>query len=333
MPFLRRLATNLRQFKVHAERPLHTLRALTANAGFHHVVVPMRVLETYQEMARSVAEVLRKLHRGATVHFVSRLEQVGPLKTGDRVIVYGVHRFGSFEPRPGVLYVGVNVEQYPPDWTPEGTEDRLVQKADAFLSRCQIIVDCNECLFQESARLGRPAQGILPFGYTERLDSGREHPADPPYDLAFLGRLGDGRRHDAMHKLAREFSVAPVHRAWGRRRFRFLQSAKIQLDLHQHEKPCLAGHRFALALANGSFLLSEPLPPGAPFQAGVHFVEARLPDFPEAIRHYLLHAEERQKIACAGRNFFRHHYRLDDAVRRLLPILDEAAAKRVASVP
>jgi len=82
------------------------------------------------------------------------------------------------------------------------------------------------------------------------------------------------------------------------------------------------GHRLALAYANGAFLLSEPLPPGPPFQAGVHHAEAPLAQMEEAIASWLARPEERAQIAAEGRRFFRDDYAMTRAVERLLPLFD-----------
>jgi hypothetical protein len=296
--------------------------------GLVHVVVPPRVLDTYEETVDGIAEGLRELGRNAVVDCVQRLDEIGPLRPRDVVLVYGTHRFAPWHAPAGVLLVGVNVEQYPDDWTPQGTTVDLMAKSDRFLACCDVVLECNEGLLLESERLGRKAAGVLPFAWTPRFDAGLAPLADPPYDIAFLGRPGDGRRKDALAKLAREFRLAPSTVAWGRRRGEFLRCAKIQLNLHQSDKPVIEGHRFALCYANGAFLLTEPLPPGPPFKDGVHHAETTLAGMGDAIRHWLAHPAERARIAAEGRRFFREEYGFPRALARLLPVFDEKLARR-----
>lgn len=325
----RRNALSLRAWLA---RPAARAVARRAAPGLFHVVVPPRVLDTYEETLDGIAEGFRTLGRAAVVDCVRSLEEIAPLRPRDVVLVYGTHRYPPWQPPAGVLLVGVNVEQYPDDWTPAGTTVDLMAKSDRFLAGCDVVLECNEALLLESERLGRKAAGVLPFAYTPRFDAGLPPLAEPPYEVAFLGRPGDGRRKEALARLARIFKLAPSTVAWGRRRAEFLRSARIQLNLHQGEKPVLEGHRFALGFANGAFLLSELLPPGAPFRAGVHHAEAPLAQFEEAIRGWLARPGERAQIAAEGRRFFREEYTFPRAIEKLLPIFDEKVAHKAASL-
>ncbi len=309
-------------------RPAIAAAARRAAPGMHRIVVPPRVLDTYEETAGGIADGFRALGRDAVVECVERLEQLAPQKPGDRVLVFGAHRYEPWQPAAGVLLVGVNVEQYPPDWTPHGTSVVHMAKTDRFLAGCHLLLECNECLLEESARLGRPAAGVLPFAYTPRFDAGLAPLARPRFEIAFLGRPGEGRRKEALARLGARFKLAPATVAWGRARGEFLRSAPIQLNLHQGEAAVLESHRFALCLANGAFVLSEPLPPSAPFRAGVHYAAAPLAEWDAAIASWLARPDERARIAAEGRRFLREEYAYPQALARLLPVLDAAAAQR-----
>jgi hypothetical protein len=315
-----KLRRNLLQLRARMSRPAVLRAARAAAPGLFHVVVPPRVLDTFEETVEGIADSLRELGRAAVVQCVDHLDELGPLKPRDVVLVYGTHRYDPWTPPAGVVLAGVNVEQYPDDWTPHGTLVPMMQKSDRFLAGCHVVLECNEALALEATRLGRKPAGVLPFGYTPRFESRLAPLADPPFDVAFLGRPGEGRRKEALAKLARRFRVAPATVAWGRRRGEFLRSARIQLNLHQSEKPVVEGHRLALAYANGAFLLTEPLPPGPPFRAGVHHAEAPLAQMEEAIASWLSRPDERARIAAEGRRFFHDDYDMTRAVERLLPL-------------
>ncbi|MBL8844107.1 MAG: glycosyltransferase family 1 protein [Planctomycetes bacterium] len=308
-------------------RPAVARAARAAAPGMHRIVVPPRVLDTYEETAGGIADGFAALGRDAVVECVDDLARLAPLKRGDRVIVFGAHRYEPWRPPAGVLLVGVNVEQYPPDWTPHGTSVVHMAKTDRFLAGCDLLLECNECLLEESARRGRPAAGVLPFAYTPRFDSGLPPLAKPPFEIAFLGRPGDGRRKEALARLGARFRLAPATVAWGRARGEFLRRAQLQLNLHQGEEAVLESHRFALCLANGAFVLSEPLPASAPFRDGVHYAAAPLAQWDDAIAHWLARPEERARIAEAGRRFLREEYAFPRALAQLLPLLDAAAAR------
>ncbi len=317
-----KLRRNALQLRAWLRRPAVRRVARAAAPGLFHVVVPPRVLDTFEETVEGIADSLRELGRAAVVQCVDRLDQLGPLKPRDVVLVYGTHRYDPWAPPPGVVLAGVNVEQYPDDWTPHGTAVPMMAKSDRFLAGCHVVLECNEALALEATRLGRKPAGVLPFAWTERFESGLPPLADPPYDVAFLGRPGEGRRKEALARLAKRFKLAPGTVAWGRRRGEFLRSARIQLNLHQSAKPVVEGHRLALVYANEAFLLSEPLPPGLPFRAGVHHAEAPLAQMEEAVAAWLARPDERARIAAEGRRAFRDDYAMTRAVERLLPLFE-----------
>jgi len=333
---LGRAGTRLRRAWVAARaaigRPAVRAAVRSAPPGLFHVVVPPRVLDTYEETVDGIVETLGQLGRQAVVHCVARMESVGPLRPCDRVLVFGAHRYEPWRPPPGVLLIGVNVEQYPPGWRPDAASASHMEKTQRFLAACDVRLESNECLFERSIEFGRPAAGVLPFAATPRFVLPQIPSATPPWEIAFLGRVGSGRRRAALADLARQFRLLPSHVAWGRRRAEFLRSAAMQLNLHQGDQPALEGHRFALAFGAGAFLLSEPIPPSAPFVAGVHFVEAPLAEWPDVIRHWLSRPEERRAIAEAGARHFRARYTLATALERLLPVLDGASERGLAAV-
>lgn len=285
-----------------------------AEGGTIHFVVPTRLLDTFEELAEGAAATVRSQGLSSRVQYVPQWRDIRHTP-GDTLVVFGGYRFDRVEPPADVLLVGLNSEQFEPGWTPFSTPN------DRFLACCDVVLAVNECLLEECHRLGEPAEAVLPFGYTPTYEGPRSA-IRPLYDIAFLGRVGpDGRRDRMLRELGRKFRLHPETRAFGSARFQFLAEARIQLSLHQYDKPMLPAHRFALCFANETFLLSEPLPPAAPFQPGVHFAEAREEDLPDAIARYLDDDVGRQTIARQGQQFFRDHYRLDRAVLALLPRL------------
>ena len=54
--------------------------------------------------------------------------------------------------------------------------------------------------------------------------------------------------------------------------------------------------RFQLAALNRAMVITEPMLPHTPFEAGVHMVEANVEDIPDQIIYYLNHEEERAAI-------------------------------------
>jgi hypothetical protein len=316
----------LHRVRLGLEAPRREWSARQAPAGCIHVIVPPRLIQTYEELSRGLVDVLRACGHPAVLRVTRDLDHLDHVRPGDRLLVFGVYRFTPPAPRDGVLLCGVQTEQYPPGWTStDSTSDELIQQSDRFLARCDRIFESNECLALEAERLGRRPDGVLPFAYTPRFLLPPPRRLTPTHDIAFLGRLAGGRRAAAIERLSARYRMLPALRAWGGHRRHFLHAAHIQLDIHQWDKRGLAGHRFALVLANGGFLLSEPLPTGAPFEAGVHYAAADLADFDAAIEYYLAHPQVRQRIARAGQAFFREHYKFE---RFVSPFLESIARCR-----
>jgi len=289
--------------------------------GTYHLVLPFRAIKAYQEHIQGLIECFEAVGRTPVLHPVKRFRQMGKPRPGDRVLIFKPDHLDPFDPAPGVLYAAVNSEPYPysdsdEPWPADG-------RYAEFLERCHIVLESHEAALNRAEELGLSRAGVLPFGYSEHWNWNAT-PVKPRYDVAFLSRSASDHRRELWEAIKSRFKASPRHEAWGRGRIRFLRSARIQLCFGRNEEPHLSGHRFAVALANGCFLLSEPLPPGSPFKAGVHHAEATPASMVDAIARYLTRREKREQIAAAGREFFTTEYRLEHFVQRLLPILDFA---------
>jgi hypothetical protein len=289
--------------------------------GTYHLVLPFRAITAYQEHIQGLVECFEAVGRTTVLHPVKRIRQVGKPRPGDRVIFFRPEQLDLFDPVPGVLYAAVNSEPYP--YSSLTARWPIERQYTEFLERCDIILESHEALLARARERELNRAGVLPFGYSEHWNWNAT-PVKPRYDVAFLmGQVTDHRR-ELWEAIRSRFKVCPRHEAWGRRRIRFLRSARIQLSFSRYEEPHLSGHRFAMALANGCFVLSEPLPPKSPFKAGVHYAEATSASMVDTIARYLDRQEKREQIAAAGREFFTTHYRLEHFVKRVLPIFDFA---------
>lgn len=150
-------------------------------------------------------------------------------------------------------------------------------------------------------------------------------------DVLFLGGL-NGRRRRLLRTLHR--GGIDVLRAgswtdpatWGASRTRLLNRVKIELNLSRIPGS-FPGQRLVIGLMNGTLPISEPLVDPSPYVAGEHFVEAPVEDFPEVVRHYLDHPDERERIIAAGRALLRT-LTLESQVDRVLDQIATAAAER-----
>lgn len=289
-----------------------------AVSGGYHVVVPARAFRVFEEQALGLGDCLEAVGRAPTLHRVRRMRQVGRLHSGDRVIVFAPHRLDAFEPVDGVLYTAVNDFPYPDPGNAESGRPRAPIPAGYHL-----VFESHEALYDRAKRLDLHPAGVLPFACGPRWEWDAA-PVSPRYDVAFLGRVNTDHRRELWANIRERFKTCPQTEAWGRRRAALLRSARIQLSFAATEVHELPGHRFAMALANCCFVLSEPLPPGSPFRPGAHYAEATASGMIDAIARYLERHEQRQAVAEAGHRFFTTEYRLEGFVKRMLPVLDFA---------
>lgn len=300
-------------------------RGKRAPTGAYRIVVPFRTYKVYGEHLLGIVDALQSLGRTAILHPVKHFREVGVLRPGDRVLAFAPYRLEPFDRVDGVVYAAVNSEQYPDD--PAGLAEGLHARGAGFLGGCDLVFECHEALFDRAQALDLDPAGVLPFAYTERW-AWRATPTAPRHDVAFLGRFAGDRRKELWSEIREQFNVNPKNEAWGRGRAHFLRSAKIQLSFSQTEQAQLAGHRFAMALANKCFIVSEPLPPGVPFKPGFHHVEATASSMVATIERYLENDDDRKRIAEGGHRFFTTEYRLEPFVQRLVARMDLAAEGR-----
>jgi GT2 family glycosyltransferase len=86
-----------------------------------------------------------------------------------------------------------------------------------------------------------------------------------------------------------------------------LQRSKILLNIHYSELRYFEWHRMLIGLANGCCIITETCEGYAPLVPGKHFVMVEPSEVIHACDYYLTHAEERERIAKAGRDFIRQH--------------------------
>jgi glycosyltransferase involved in cell wall biosynthesis len=101
-----------------------------------------------------------------------------------------------------------------------------------------------------------------------------------------------------------------------------LNRTKILLNLARHPGE-LSGLRLILGLANKALVISEPIYQPAPYVAGTHYVSAAIADIPQAIRYYLAHEDERQRIVAEGHRLVTREITLARCVSQILAIVAE----------
>lgn len=127
-------------------------------------------------------------------------------------------------------------------------------------------------------------------------------------DVLFLGGLTERRRR-ILDSLPPDLDLT-VTTAFGEEMVRYFNRAKIILNLHA-EDDLDVETRIYEALGSGGFVLSEKLAAENPF-TGPELVEVdAVEDLGGAIRHFLSHDDERERIAAAGHELAQraHTYR------------------------
>jgi hypothetical protein len=166
------------------------------------------------------------------------------------------------------------------------------------------------------------AATFAPFGYHPHLGAIRSVPRD--IDVVFLGKVQNERRRTLTRVVEEARSLGVEVRVvdrdcWGEKRTTLLNRTKIMLHLHNFpwDTPW---QRWMIAGANGAMVVSEPLSLPDPLVPGIHYAEAPIEKMAAALRHYVVQAEERQRMADALARLVRDDMSLDRSAARILEV-------------
>ena len=154
-------------------------------------------------------------------------------------------------------------------------------------------------------------------------------------DVLFLGETRQRRRRRLLSRLHREGIDVVVRGSWhkqskalwGDERTRFLNRTKIVVHLQRYPGK-VASKRFILAMANGALVISEPSYRADPFVDGQHFISAPIEKMPDAIRYYLAHPEERERITATAHRFVTQEVTWVRTMSRVLAVIRSTIADR-----
>jgi hypothetical protein len=144
---------------------------------------------------------------------------------------------------------------------------------------------------------------MVPLGYYPSY--GRDLGLARDIDVLFLGDPRVPRRRRLLARLAKR--GLRVERAgswfsgeaWGERRTRLLNRARILLNLQRFPGE-LAGLRMILGMANKALVVSEPIFMPGPYVEGTHWIASDLERMPEVIAACLADPQRRQVIVDAA---------------------------------
>jgi spore maturation protein CgeB len=81
-------------------------------------------------------------------------------------------------------------------------------------------------------------------------------------------------------------------------------------------------------MANGAMVISEPSYRPDPFVEGEHFISATIEEMPEAIRYYLAHPEERERVVAAGHRLVTQELTWRRTMEEMLAVIRSRIAGR-----
>lgn len=143
------------------------------------------------------------------------------------------------------------------------------------------------------------------------------------YDITFVGSKTN-RRATILIALAKHFDVYTPN-IWDIHELnQVFNESKIVLNVHLSNLPNMET-RIGEVLGSGSFLLTEELSSNDLFIDGEHLVQWKrgdIEDLVNKIKYYLLHEDERERIANNGHLFALEHHTFERRMDQLLTFLD-----------
>jgi hypothetical protein len=145
---------------------------------------------------------------------------------------------------------------------------------------------------------------VAPYGYAAAVAG----PITPPdwgqRDLAIVSLAGRHARATDRGWVLESWQAAEprlrlLEDVWGAERGELLRRSRVMLNVSRTPGN-FVGVRLVLALAAGAVVVSEPMTDPYPFAAGIHFVEAPLPDLLEAARDLEADEPRRRAMVVAG---------------------------------
>jgi hypothetical protein len=216
----------------------------------------------------------------------------------DIIIVVGMAFFSNVPYLKNKILIGIQGEQLPlpgdNDWSLKRTLKRYKSMAYFY----DLVIEWSPLNYiNHNCSVPRT---FISFGAPNASNKSKRE----EWDVVFLGNPygGKGRRLSILNRVKKEFKLYPIMEAWGEKKFELLNSAKICLNLHQYESLSYESPRIFELLAEGVFILSEPISNSFPFEDGEHFVSFKNEnELLEKARYYCDNPNLRNEIARKGK--------------------------------
>lgn len=163
----------------------------------------------------------------------------------------------------------------------------------------------------------------VPYGAEPAPVPAARHDAPRDLEALFLGALDVPRRRRIFARLREQSvdltAVGSWHSRtyWGASRSRLLRRAHAFLNVARAPGQ-VSADRLLLGMTHDTLVVSEPLYRPDPFVAGEHYVEARVEELPDVLRHYRENPRERDRIVARARRLVEGELRMDAMLDQLL---------------
>ena len=208
----------------------------------------------------------------------------------------------------GVINIAYQMEQLPI----EGITDDRLNKNLSRLSSCRSMYDHVFDYYREHVKQN-PSFIYCPLGYHECLDFIDVFPRKSKWAAIFVGSVYS-RRMNILRKLEQYFHVK-WGAAWNENYYRQIRMAKINLNIHPTEIPTFANLRIIRAMANHTFVLSEPFNEN-PFHDLIDISNHK--NIPNRIEHWLGREGKRKRIENQAYKYMRSEFRNEKMLKKAL---------------
>jgi len=164
----------------------------------------------------------------------------------------------------------------------------------------------------------------VPMGYYPA--HGHDMGLERDIDALFLGALEVPRRKRSVRQLRRAGVNLVAKgswtdpRCWGEGRTKLLNRTKILINLSRYPGE-LSHYRLILGGANKTLVISEPMYNPTPYVPGKHYISASIEEMPDAVRYYLSHDEERERIIEETHRFVTREMTAARSISRIVDLI------------
>jgi hypothetical protein len=169
--------------------------------------------------------------------------------------------------------------------------------------------------------------GITSKGYLLACPNPNLHKkiqAEKKYDVLFIGNMSP-RRHYIFDKI-RQAGVSlfiPTKYVWAEEKIQLINESRIILNAHYDETNVFETLRVMECLGSGGFFLTENFEwyPQDKLKANSDFAMVSYEEIPNAIKYYLEHEEERDRISTQGHTSAWNNFKWENEIQKMETVI------------